>query len=346
MNNKDRKSSNSLKSAKATGSGNGRTGSLREAASRRRIIQLAYGQMGPSALKALVKEFSVKAIVTPSPELGLYRSQKTLPVETLAEHYGVPVVQDDSFLGLEKTIKKYKPDAVVIASYNKIIPDNILKLSHFINIHHGDLPRWRGSANVNWAIMLGKKSIVVTIHRAIPNLDAGPIYAKFTIPISGQDTVKTVYDKLNRKLELNVAQIVTKVLHGYPGVPQRGEPSYCLIRMPEDGLINWTKTTREIDRFIRALTKPYPGAFTYLDDRRLTIWEAKIPRESRHYVARIPGRVALIHKDGVEVLTGDGSILLTRVEYQGREGNARDFIKSIRTTLGINWVKWYEKLSK
>lgn len=309
-----------------------------------KVMQLAYGQMAPFALKALIQSFKVAAIITPPAGKNLYRSHRVLPVETLAHQHRIPIIKSDKFSDLEAALTKYQPQAILIASYHKVIPASILGLSKFINIHHGDLPRWRGRANVNWAIILGKKFIGLTFHEAIPDLDAGAIYAQFKIPITDRDTVKTVYDKINRYVQKYSTPVVKKVLQGYAGRPQRGQPTYCITRLPEDGLIDWSQSTLAIDRLVRALTHPYPGAFTYFNGKKLIVWKTVIPRQSRRYVGRIPGRIALIHKNlGVEVLTGDSSIIITSVTYGQKQGNATDFIKSVNASLGINWVELYER---
>lgn len=309
-----------------------------------KVMQLAYGQMAPFALKALIQSFKVAAIITPPDGKNLYRSNRVLPVETLARQRRIPIIKSDKFSDLEVALTKYQPQAVLIASYHKVIPSSILGLSKFINIHHGDLPRWRGRANVNWAIILGKKFIGLSFHEAIPDLDAGAIYAQFKIPITSHNTVSTVYDKINHTVQTRTASIINKVLSGFKGRPQRGSPTYCITRLPEDGLIDWTKKTIEINRLVRALTHPYPGAFTYFNAKKLTLWEAVIPRQPRRYIGRIPGRIALIHKNlGVEVLTGDSSIIITSVSYGKKQGNAANFIKSVNASLGINWVDLYER---
>jgi len=309
-----------------------------------KVIQLAYGQMAPFALKSLLFSFEVVSIITPPAGKNLYRSQAILPVESLARQHNIPIVKNDKFSSLEKAITAYQPQAVLIASYHKVIPAHILKLTKFINIHHGDLPRWRGRANVNWAIILGKPYIGLTYHEAIPDLDAGAIYAQYKIPITARDTVKTVYDKINHYVKTHSASVVNQVIQGYSGRPQRGQATYCITRLPEDGLIDWNQSTMAINRLVRALTHPYPGAFTYFNGKKLIIWKTIIPQKPRNYVGRIPGRIALIHQDlGVEVLTGDSSIIITKAIYGRKSGLASDFIKTVNASLGINWVDLYER---
>ena len=309
-----------------------------------KVLLLAYGQMAPPALKSLLASYEVVSIITPPAGKNLYRSQIHLPVETLARQHHIPIIKSDKFTDLEKVVKQYQPLAVLIASYHKVIPDSILGLCKFVNIHHGDLPRWRGRANVNWAIILGKKFIGLTFHQAIPDLDAGAIYAQYKIPITNLDTVKTVYDKINHHVLQHSSSVIRQVLDGYVGKLQQGQATYCITRLPQDGLIDWHQSSLQINRLVRALTHPYPGAFTYYNGKKMIIWETVIPPHPRRYITRIPGRISLIHKGrGVEILTGNTSIIITSVTYGRQNGVASDFIKSVNASLGINLVELYER---
>ncbi len=310
----------------------------------KKLILLAYGETAPYALRSLAKKFEVMAVVTPPEDAGLYRSEEVLPVEKLAAERKINVVRSDKPGTLKNLILAHKPDAVVISSFNKIIPDEILVLSKFINVHHGDLPRWRGRANINWALIKGRKSIVLAIHEASPDLDSGNIYAQYVIPIAEKDTVKTVYGKFNATIERELAGIIEKVLAGYKGKKQKGKPTYCCTRLPEDGYIEWSKSTRDIYNLIRALTRPFPGAFTYFEGEKMIIWEAEIPKNPKEYEGRVPGRVIGVLKDGVEVLTGDSSIIIKEVEYRGNETSASNIVKSVKKTLGLSLPGIYEIL--
>lgn len=305
----------------------------------------AYGEMAPFALKALITGgFDVSWIITPSPDGN---SQDASLVEAIANEKGIKIVRTNSNTEIYNLIISKIPDIVVISSYNKILNEKILNLTKFINIHHGDLPRFRGRANINWAIINGRNEIGLTFHRAVPDLDAGNIYAQYMIRISKNDTVKTVYDKVNKTIELNLCTIVEKVIKGYEGKEQKGEPTYCCTRLLEDGLINWQNSSEQIYNLVRALTKPYPGAFTYFENRKLIVWDSEIPKNSRIYEGRIPGRVVEVHKDyGVEVLTGDSSIIIKNINYEKKDLNSTKIIKSVKKTLGINLIEFYEKLQK
>lgn len=306
------------------------------------IILLAYGEMAPHALMSLMGKFSVVSIITPSNE-----GREVLPVEEIALRNDIGVIQSNKLKDVESIVQKSKPQAVVICSYNKIIPSSVLVLATFINVHHGDLPRYRGRANMNWAIINGRNSIGLTIHEVVGNLDAGRVYKTYTIEISHEDTIKTVYDKVNQIIRRDLANIVQEVLEGYKGKKQRGKATYCCTRIPEDGYIDWNKSTEEIYNLIRGLTEPYPGAFTYFNGERMIVWSSEIPNDPRIYEGRISGRVVQIHKDhGVEVLTGDSSIIIKTVSYGGNKTSASEIIKSVRKSLGLNLAEVYEMLRK
>lgn len=302
---------------------------------------LAYGETAPYALKGLIKEFSVLWIVTP-PETR----QAPLEVEQIAIGNNIPIHKTNSNQQLKKLVEQTKPAAVVISSYNKILQEDILDKSTFINIHHGDLPRFRGRANSNWAIILGRTEIGLTFHQVAVDLDAGRIYRQHIVPILKTDTVKTMYDKFNKIIEEDLAMVVDKVLKGYKGEEQKGEATYCITRLPEDGYVDWNQKTEQIDRFIRALTKPFPGAFTYYKGKKMVVWDSEIPTNPKVFEGRIPGRIVQIHTNGVEILTGDSSIIIKNVLYTGREATANEFITSVKSSLGINFIELYEKVMK
>lgn len=309
------------------------------------VVMLGYGEMAESALLSLAERFKVVTVVTPPLDSDLYRLSSEIAVEKTAHALRVPIVRTNSNKEIEALIKKLQPQALVICSYYKILGPDILKLTKCINVHGGDLPRWRGRANFNWVIILDKKKMGVTVHEVIPNLDAGNIFAQYSIPISERETIASLYDKTNVVIRRNLGQVVEKVLKGYKGKPQRGQSTYCCTRLPQDGYIDWSLSSIEIDRLIRALTKPFPGAFTYFKGEKMNIWSSEIPKNPLKYVARIPGRIIQIHKGlGVEVLTGDSSIILKEVTYTGKNGTADDFINTVKASLGFNAIEAHEFL--
>lgn len=312
-----------------------------------KIVLLAYGYMASAAFNSLKRLFHIDFIVTPPLNLLNFRNDKKMEVERLAEKERVKIFRPKTNGELEIAIRSVKPDALVICSYNKILPKSILALTKCINVHHGDLPNWRGRANFNWAIIKGRSSVGLTIHDATAELDAGNIFAQYIIPINSNETIASLYSKANNITEKKLGDIVKKVIEGFRGTPQRGVGTYCCTRLPEDGYIDWSSSSLDIDRLIRALTKPFPGAFTYYKGEKMIIWSAEIPSVSPNYVCRIPGRIIKIHKGiGIEVLTRDSSIIFKEVSFRNKNGNADNFVNTINASLGLNDVEIFELLKK
>lgn len=312
----------------------------------KKVGLFAYGQTGLFALKSLLRKFEVSFIITP-PSNARKTENEILPVESLAKENKIEIFKIKGKKKLLNIFNKKKADAVIISTYNQMLGSDILKSSRFINIHHGDLPRFRGRANINWAIINNRKKIGLTYHEATPVLDGGNIYAQYLVPITASDTVSSMYDKFNRIIEKDTGKIVEEVLNGLKGKKQKGKATYCCTRLPEDGYIDWQKKSREIDNLVKALTTPYPGAFTYYEGKKILIWTCEIPKKTKVYEGRIPGRITEIIKGyGVEVLTGDSSIIIKDVTYQGKNTNASYVISTVKTTLGISLPKLYEQIQE
>jgi methionyl-tRNA formyltransferase len=305
------------------------------------ILQMAYGEMAFPVLDGLSSDprFKVLAIVTPESDDSLYRTEEKLPQESLAEDRGIEIIRTGNLKTLHDEVARVGANAVVIASFNKIIPEKTLGLSRFTNIHLGELPRQRGRANVNWAMINKEPYICVSIHEAVPDLDAGDIIHQIKVPIEADDGVGAVYERINAALGMEFPDLYFDYLSGkISPEPQDGSgATYYGTRLPQDGLIDWRNDRKSIETTIRALGKPYRGAHTYLDGRKLIIWGAHIENDARVFEGGVPGRIASHEKGvGVEVLTGDGPLLLTDVETDDFQGDPAAIIRSSRVTLGLN----------
>jgi methionyl-tRNA formyltransferase len=159
------------------------------------------------------------------------------------------------------------------------------------------------------------------------------------IPIGADDTVEDLYIKLNGVQREVLGETVARYISGYEGEPQdETAATYGCARVPDDGEINWSDSTRQIYALVRALAPPYPGAHTYLDARRITILRASPLANAPRYAGRIPGRVVgrSRQKGHVDVLTGDGALRIYEVMAgDSVAGPASAFIGSTRQTLGL-----------
>ncbi|QIR40499.1 methionyl-tRNA formyltransferase [Tolypothrix sp. PCC 7910] len=295
------------------------------------VLLIGIGTTTLTALESLISQCHVQGIVR-------YPDTDD-PVANLAQTANIPIFTDTSQKAIKALILKLQPDCVVVSSYNQILPPALIELSTFINVHYSPLPQYRGRANVNWAIINDEPCAAISIHKISSDLDEGNIVFQQLIPIHRHDTVADLYDRLNEIQRQNLGETVVKAFNGYPGVQQNNaEATYGCTRLPEDGEINWSASTRSIDCLIRALVAPFPGAYTYFQGTKLTIWQAQPVDNPPIYVGRIPGRIINRSKtDGfVDVLTSDGVLRIFTVQLTGEEKTAAsNIIKSVKTTLGL-----------
>lgn len=298
-------------------------------------LLIGDGVTSLSALRALMPVCDVVAVIRADAD------PETDPVRALAARNGIAVRPIADLRGLAAFIAASRPDAVVISTFNRILPPETLALTRFINVHYSPLPEYRGRATVNWAIINGEREAAISIHWIEPRLDSGNILFQERIPIGDADTAQSLYDRLNGIQERELGAAVLRAVSGDAGVEQdHRRATYCCARTPDDGEIDWRKSTAEIDRLIRALSSPQlQGAFTYLDGGRLVIADAAPGSDEPPFAGRIPGRVINRSPEAgwVDVLTGDGVLRISKVvEPSGRSFSAAALISSTRLSLGLS----------
>ena len=301
-----------------------------------RVLLIGFGASSASALDSLLERFDVIGVVRkPDPS-----DPEADPVVRRARQAKVALFTDTSARSIERIISDYKPDCVVVSSYNRLFAPHVIAACPFVNVHYAPLPRYRGMATVNWAILNGEHRTAITIHTIVNGMDEGRILYQEFVPIHDDDTVADVYARLNELQRNQLGDRVTRFLGGDAGVAQdESQATYGCNRMPQDGHIDWSLPTDKVYALVRALAAPFPGAYTYLRGERLIVWRAKPVADPPKYAGRVPGRVIAISKsDGsIDVLTGDGVLRLLEVQLENAEPAApSSLVKSVRTTLGLN----------
>ena len=299
----------------------------------RRVLLIGQGPTAWGALASLLERFDVVALIRDVPEPGAD------PAVALAGARRVPVLRDASPAAVAAAVDRLAPDAVVVSSYDRLLPPALIASRPFVNVHYAPLPRYRGRANVNWAVINGERETAISVHAITPASTPAGFSSSRSSPIAEHDTVGDLYARLDALQRAHLAAAVERHLDGDPGAPQdEAAATYGCSRVPADGEIDWSRSTREVGALVRALVDPFPGAFTFHDGERLTVWEAAPAHAPRQWEGRVPGRVVgwSAAEGWADVLTGDGVLRLVTVQ---REGGARsaaaEVVCSVRGTLGL-----------
>lgn len=242
----------------------------------------------------------------------------------LAEHHQIPIyVPDEYSMKSKKDISFFEeqsPDLLIVRGWQRLIPKEVLaSLSIGAIGFHGSsefLPKGRGRSPINWALIEDKDIFILQMFFYDENVDAGSIIGWEILDINPFDTVKTLYYKTVIASIRLILKFLPLILEGKtPCYPQLGEPSYYPKRTPEDGRIDWNKSTIDIYNLIRGVTKPYPGAFSFLAEHKVILWRAQ-PFSKRLTTPKTPGEVVATFSNGDFVVsTKDGSLLIC--EYEG-----------------------------
>ncbi|MGE0084952.1 MAG: bifunctional UDP-4-amino-4-deoxy-L-arabinose formyltransferase/UDP-glucuronic acid oxidase ArnA [Desulfococcaceae bacterium] len=245
-----------------------------------KAVVLAYHNIGCIGIRALLKHgFDISAVFTyrDDPRENIWFES----VAELAAAQKIPAFVPDDInhpLWVEK-IREMKPDILFSFYYRDMVKSTLLGIppKGCLNLHGSLLPKYRGRCPVNWALINGEKESGVTLHYMTPKPDDGDIVCQEKVGISKEDTARSLYGKLSAAAEKMLDDILPRVRAGTaPRIPQDHNIATCFGgRRPEDGEIDWKQSASQIRNLIRAVTLPYPGAFTYTGGRKCLFWQAE-----------------------------------------------------------------------
>jgi len=303
-----------------------------------RIIFMGTPELACASLRALLAapEFEVVAVVTqPDKPGGRDLRLRSSPVKELALGKGLPVLQPDRARNEEfiQSLRLLQPDLIAVAAYGQILPVSILELPRFgcVNVHTSLLPKYRGAAPIQWAILSDEAETGVTIMKMDRGMDTGDILTQETTPIAAADTSEILHDRL---ADMGASLLVRTIGDYAAGrIQPRPQPSEGASHAPkikkEDGRLDWNSPARALWNRVRGLT-PWPGAFTFLAGgvrpALLKVWQAEIAVGSG-----VAGEILQADKSGIVVGCGRDALRILEVQLEGgRRLKAQDFLAGHR----------------
>jgi len=250
-----------------------------------RAVVFAYHNVGVRCLSVLLAHnVNVPLVVThdDDPHENVWFES----VATLAQRHDLPLVKpaDPSARELAQQIAAIQPDFLFSFYYRKMLPPGLLDAPVLgaLNMHGSLLPRYRGRAPVNWAVINGERETGATLHYMVTKPDAGDIVGQQTVPILPNDTALDVFGKVTVAAELLLDRLLPDLLAG--SAPRRSQDlargSYFSARSPEDGRIDWSRTAADVHNLVRAIAPPYPGAHCLVGAKHVRILRTLIPHEA------------------------------------------------------------------
>ncbi|WP_304300787.1 methionyl-tRNA formyltransferase [Chromatium okenii] len=309
-----------------------------------RIIFAGTPEFAAHCLTALIDAgLNVVAVYT-QPDRVAGRGQKLQmsPVKQLAQTHALPVFQPESLkkdAAAVAQLRELNADLMIVVAYGLLLPVTVLEAPRLgcINVHASLLPRWRGAAPIQRAVLAGDAESGVCIMRMEAGLDTGPVYHRVVTPLEPNETGGSLHDRL----AVLGAQALLEALPGVcdgsrqPEIQDDALATYAHKLTKDEARIDWTQPAASIERQIRAFN-PWPVAHTTLDDAALRIWEAEADAAALPFSVP-PGTVISADKTGIHVATGDGVLRITRLQPPGKKPMTAADYRNARQVDGVRF---------
>jgi hypothetical protein len=305
-----------------------------------KIIFMGTPDFAAASLEALIaSKHEIMAVVTqPDKPKGRKGELTPSPVKAIAVEKGIKVyqpvrVREQEFVEI---LRGYNPDVIIVVAFGQIIPESILEIPKYgcVNIHGSLLPKYRGAAPIQWAVLDGEKETGVTTMLMDKGIDTGDILLKRVINLAEDETAGSLFDKLMVLGAETILETLEGLENGSITPEKQGESptDYAKMLTKAMGLIDFTRTAAELDCFIRGMN-PWPSAYTVLDGKTLKIWKAK-PVDGNGGA----GSVLSVGKDSFIVCCGENALEILEVQLEGKKRmSAGDFLKGTHLEPGTEF---------
>ena len=288
-----------------------------------RIVFMGTPDFSVPVLEALVQEGHevVQVVTQPDKPKGRGKSVLMTPVKEKALALGLPVWQPERIRRPEavEQLKELAPDVIVVVAFGQILSRQVLDIPRLgcVNVHASLLPKYRGAAPIQWAILDGETCTGVTTMLMDEGIDTGNMLEKLEVPIAPDETGGSLHDKLSRAGAELIRSTLRRLEAGTLVPEPQTEEGTCYARMLTKtmGDIDWNMDAAAIERLIRGLN-PWPSAYTHLDGRTLKIWKAQVREGNPEGVC---GQILETGRDSISVKTGNGVLVLQEVQLEGKK---------------------------
>jgi len=307
------------------------------------IVFFGTPDFAEATLRRLIQSKYKPVLVVARPDMPVGRRQVMTPppVKVLAEENDIPVFQPEKLdSDFRFQVLSFKPELFIVVAYGKIIPRTILDIPKYgaLNVHPSLLPRWRGPAPIQYAIMNGDKETGVTIMLIDEEVDHGNIVSSFKLQVSGTQTTEALSNRLADIGSKLLVETIPKWIAGKIKSKEQDHESaiYSKIITKEDGHIDWNKSASEIERKIRAFT-PWPGSYTFWGDKKINIIKGSLATDSDTPFERknLPGQVAAYTENKLAIMTGAGIFVVSEVQLAGKDRvSSKQFLNGYSDIIG------------
>lgn len=296
-----------------------------------KVVFMGTPDFSVGALEALVKAgHEVTAVVTqPDRQKGRSLEMSFSPVKECALRYELPVFQPEKIKTAEavEVLRRYEADIFVVAAFGQILSKEILEMPKYgcINIHASLLPKYRGAAPIQWAILNGDAITGVTIMQMNEGLDTGDILTTKEVEISAEETGESLFDKLAIAGAELLIETLPEIEKGTLTPIKQEEEKASHVRMltKEMGKIDWEKEAIVLERLVRGMNS-WPSAYCRLRNKNMKVWRAAVLEED---TAARPGEIVNVTKDALYIQTGKGQLILKEVQLESKKRMAvKDFL--------------------
>lgn len=286
-----------------------------------RVVFMGTPRFSVPVLEALIDNYNVVAVVT-QPDKAIGRGGKIgiTPIKQVASNHNILVIQPRKIKEEYEEIIALEPDIIITCAYGQIIPKELLDYPKYgcINVHASLLPKLRGGAPIQRAIMNGYKKTGITIMYMEEKMDSGDMIEQEELEILDTDNYKTLHDKLSKLGSELLIKTLPNILSGNinPIKQNEEEVTYGFNISKEDEKINFAKAKNEIHNQIRGLDG-FSGAYCIFNGKRLKVWQSKVT--DNHFSNLLDGEITKIYKEGIGVKVSDGEIIFTFVQPEGKK---------------------------